>query len=272
MRQRRSDHCQVPLVVGMHGDRGVPQHGLDAGGRHHDVRFVVVHRAVPERHQFALDVLVLDLEVGDRGLQHRRPIDQALGLIDQPGVVKPLEDGPDGPGQAVVHGEPVAAPVDTVAERAHLPPDGAAGLALPFPHLVDEQLAAEVLLGLAVDRELFLDHALGGDACVVHAGQPQHLVALHALATGQRIHQRVIQRVAHVQIAGDVRRRKHDRIRGLAARGVRGEVPGGHPTLVQVALYRARIPRLGQRLRPRVVGGLRGGSHLNSLGSIGEQT
>ena len=112
--------------------------------------------------------------------------------------------------------------------------DGAAGFALPVPDLVDEQLAAEVFLGLAVDGELLLHHALGGDARVVHAGQPQHLVALHALAPGQRVHQRVVERVAHVQAAGHVRRRQHDRIRRLAAGRVGLEVAGVDPALVQV--------------------------------------
>ena len=153
--------CAVALVVGVHRDRGVTEHRLDPGGGHHDVGFGVVHRAVPERHQLALDVLVLDLEVADRGLQHRRPVDQPLGLVDQPGVVEPFEDGAHGAGQALVHGEPVAAPVHAVAEAAHLRADGAAGLVLPVPHLVDEQFAAEVLLGLAVDGELLLHHASG---------------------------------------------------------------------------------------------------------------
>ena len=126
--------------------------------------------------------------------------------------------------QALVHGEPVAAPVDAVAECAHLPADRAAGVVLPVPHLLDEQLAAEVLLGLAVDCELLLHHGLGGDAGVVHPGQPQHLVALHPLAPGQRVHQRVVQRMAHVQAAGHVGRRQHHRVWRLAAVGVGGEI------------------------------------------------
>ena len=212
-------------------------------------------RAVPERHQLALDVLVLDLEVRDRGLQHRRPVDQSLGLVDQPGVEEPLEDSADRARQAVVHGEPVAAPVHSVAEPAHLCGDGAAGVVLPVPDLVDEQLAAEVLFGLAVDRELLLHHGLGGDAGVVHARQPQHLVALHALAPGQRVHQRVVERVAHVQVAGHVGRRQHDRVRGLAAGRVGLEVAGLDPALVQLRLHRARIPGLGQGSRR--TGGIR---------------
>ncbi len=71
MRQSLADEMAVALVIGMHRDRGVTEHRLDPGGGHHDVRFAVVERAVAERHQLALDLFVLDLEVGDRGLQHR---------------------------------------------------------------------------------------------------------------------------------------------------------------------------------------------------------
>jgi hypothetical protein len=71
VRQRLADQRAVAVVIGMHRDGGVAEHGFQPGGGHHDVRFVVVHRPVPERHQLTLDVLVFDLEVGDGGLQHR---------------------------------------------------------------------------------------------------------------------------------------------------------------------------------------------------------
>ncbi len=120
VRQRLADQVPVAFVVGMHRDRGVAEHRLDPGGGDHDVRFAVVQGAVPERHQLALDVLVLDLEVGDRRLQHGRPVHQPFGAVDQPGVEEPLEDRANRARQAVVHGEPVATPVHAVAERAHL--------------------------------------------------------------------------------------------------------------------------------------------------------
>ena len=63
----------------------------------------------------------------------------------------------------------------------------AAGLVLPLPDPLDERLAAEVVAGLALLGQLALDDVLGGDAGVVHAGQPQRLVALHALAAGEGV-------------------------------------------------------------------------------------
>src|SRR5882757_2839493 len=61
-------------------------------------------------------------------------------------------------------------------------------------------------------HELALDHHLGRDAGMVGAGLPEHVAAAHALETGEHILERVVQRMAHMQGAGDVGRRDHDAI------------------------------------------------------------
>ena len=73
--------------------------------------------------------------------------------------------------------------------------------------LVAAHVAAAGLLAL---HQLALDHHLGGDAGMVGARLPQHVAAAHALEAAQHVLQRVVERVAHVQRAGDVRRRDHD--------------------------------------------------------------
>ena len=40
--KRPADQMAVPLVVGVHGDRGVAQHGLDPGGRDDDGLVVAI--------------------------------------------------------------------------------------------------------------------------------------------------------------------------------------------------------------------------------------
>ena len=236
----------VALVVGVHRHSSVAEHRLHSSGGHDDVRFGVVQRPVSKRDEFALDVLELHLDVGDGRLQHRRPVDQPLGAVDQTVVEHALEHGLHGLGQAVVHGESLTAPVDTVADTTHLAADRAARLALPVPHLVDEQFATELFLGLSVGGELLLHHRLRGDARVVHSREPQHLVPEHALAPTQRVHQRVVEGVAHVQAARDVGRRQHDGVRRLVAGGIGLEITGIHPTPVQLGLYLAGVPALGQ--------------------------
>ena len=241
-----ADESLVSLVVGVNRNCGVAEHRFDSGGRDDDMRLGIVERAVSQRDEFALDVLELDLDVGDGGLQHRRPVDQSLGAIDQTVVEHTLEHGLHGLGQAVVHGESLSAPVHTVADASHLPTDGSARFTLPVPDLVDEQLAAELFLGLSVGGELLFHDGLGGDTRVVHARQPQHLVPEHPLATAQRVHQRVVESVTHVQAARDVGWGQHDGVGRLAAGGVGFEVPGVDPGPVQLRLDRTGIPALGQ--------------------------
>ena len=58
--------------------------------------------------------------------------------------------------------------------------------------------------------ELAFHHDLRGDARVVGARLPQRVVALHAVVARERIHQGLVEAVAHVQRAGDVGRRQLD--------------------------------------------------------------
>ena len=77
------------------------------------------------------------------------------------------------------------------------------------------------MLALALGLgEVPLDQGLGGDAGVVHAGQPQRLVALHPPAPGEGVHEGVLEGMAEVQAAGDVGRRDDDAVRRLVAVGV----------------------------------------------------
>ncbi len=137
-------------------------------------------------------------------------------------------------GEAFVHGEALALPVHGVAQAAHLAGDGAAGLRLPLPDFVDERVAAVVVAGFAFFRgDLALHHHLGGDAGVVGARLPQGVFALHALVADHGVHDGLLERVAHVQAAGDVRRRDHDAEAFLAFVAVRLEIALLFPVLVQ---------------------------------------
>ena len=84
--------------------------------------------------------------------------------------------------------------------------------------------------------ELALDHDLRGDAGVVGARLPQRVVAPHAVVADQRVHQGVLEGVAHVQRAGDVGRRQHDAV-GVGLPGSVGglEIAVRFPQRVPVA-------------------------------------
>ena len=84
-------------------------------------------------------------------------------------------------------------------------------LLLPLPHLGEEGLAAHrAAVGAVLGGELALDHHLGRDAGMVGARLPEHVLAAHALEAAEHVLQRVVERVPHMQRAGDVRRRDDD--------------------------------------------------------------
>ena len=98
----------------------------------------------------------------------------ALAAVDQIFFVQTDKHFAHRVRQAFVHGEALALPVHGVAQTAHLPGNGAAGLRLPLPDFVDERVTAVVVAGFAFFRsDLALHHHLGGDAGVVGARLPQ---------------------------------------------------------------------------------------------------
>ena len=116
-------------------------------------------------------------------------------------------------------------------EAAELAGDLAAAFRLPFPHFVDEGVAAEIGAGDALLREVALDHHLGGDAGMIGADHPERILPLQARVADQDILQRIVERVADMERAGDVGRRDDDG-EGLrrVARGA--ELAGGFPMRV----------------------------------------
>ena len=160
--------------------------------------------------EIAVDLLLLDLEIGDGRQQLRIPVHKALVLVDQPFLVKRDEHFEHGLGQALVHGEALSAPVGRGAEPLQLVEDCAAGFGLPLPDFLDELLARQVAAMDLLLHQLALDHHLRGDTGMVHARLPQHVLAAHALEAHQYVLQRIVERVAHMQRAGDIRRRDDD--------------------------------------------------------------
>jgi hypothetical protein len=91
--------------------------------------------------------------------------------------------------------------------------DQAARLLLPGPDPLDELLTPEIAPREALLRQLALDHHLRGDAGMIAARLPQSGATAHSVEADQGILDGVVERVAHVQAAGDVRRRNDDAVR-----------------------------------------------------------
>jgi hypothetical protein len=260
---------QVALVFGMNGNGHVAEHGLGAGGRDGKklagILAVRVEDRVANLPQMALLLLVDHFEVADGGLAARAPVDDVSAAIDEPLLMQADEGLAHGDGQVLVHGEVLALPVDRGAEALHLVEDGAAVVALPLPHALDEGLAAKLLAALAFGGQLALDHHLRGDAGVIGAGQPQGAAAAHAPPAGENVHLRLVEHVAHVQAAGDVGRRQQDGERppgrpGREARFGRSEASEGrglgeellaHPVFGPVIFNGGGVVGFGQVVRHR---------------------
>ena len=115
-------------------------------------------------------------------------------------------------------------------------------------------------MDLALHQLAFDDH-LRGDAGVIHAGLPEHVPAAHALEADENVLQRVVQRMAHMQGAGDIGRRNDDG-EGLGVRlgaGARPKRVGVLPDSGDLRLDRPGIVILlkhGGPHHPRSVGPL----------------
>ncbi len=215
-----ADQALVAFVLGMDRDGGIAEHGFRASGGDHQVILAIggacaVSQRVAQMPEVALLVVVFHFQVGNGGMQLGVPVDQAFAAIDQAILVQAHKGFLDRFGQAGIHGEALARPVHGGAQAANLAGDVAAGFMLPFPDLFEKLRAAQVVAADALRAQLALDHHLRGDARMVGARLPQRVAALHAAEADQRVHDGVVEAMAHVQAAGDVRRRDHDGV-GLA--------------------------------------------------------
>jgi len=91
--------------------------------------------------------------------------------------------------------------------------------------------------GLALGIHQPFHHHLGSDTGVVGTGLPQGLVAFHTMKADQGIHDGVLEGVAHMQAAGNIRRWNHDAVAIVAVGLLRGvEVSALFPSLVPALL------------------------------------
>ena len=94
-----ADEAPIALVLRVHGDGGIAQHGLGPGGGDDDVLAGPPLQRVADVPEPAVPHLaLLDLQVGDRGAQHRVPVDQTLVAVDQALPVEGDEDLESPPG------------------------------------------------------------------------------------------------------------------------------------------------------------------------------
>ncbi len=259
---------RVARVILVHRHRRIAQHGFRARGRHNNIVAVfgghlfggfavfIQHRhGIIKRHpisqrigkmpESAFDLGVFHLKIRDRSLELGVPVHKALVAVDQALIVEVHEDLHHRLDHLVVRPailaqrEFFARPIATGAQTLQLVEDRAAGFFFPFPDALDERFAAHFLAGFIVSRfgHLAFHNHLRRDARMVGARLPQHTLAAHAFKSAQRILQRVVQRMPHVQHARDIGRRDNNGIR-LRIRVILGlECIGFLPCFINFALF-----------------------------------
>jgi hypothetical protein len=242
-----ADEVLVAFVFGMHHHCHVAEHGLGAGGGDgetgqsaHTVWFGQRIADVPHETIF---FFLHHFQIGYGGVQFRIPVHQTFAAIDQAFVEQAHECFGDSFRQFLVHRKALARPVRRGAEAAHLLGDGVAGVFLPLPHFFDEFPAAQIVARDTLCVELAFDHDLRGDARMICSRLPQGVVAPHAVVARQRVHQRLVEAVPHVQRAGDVGRRQLDAERFGLARiksclEIAGLLPQGIPARFDVFRFK----------------------------------
>ena len=174
--------------------------------------------------------MLLDLEVGDRRPRARIPVDHVAVAVDVALLVQRDEHLEHGLRVRLVEREPLLCVVARRAEPLELLNDRPAVLLPPLPDALLEALAPELDAAAALQLDLALDLHLGRDPGVISAEDPLAALAAHPVVAGQRVHDRVLERVPHVQHAGDVRRRNRDRVvLGRRPLGRRVKDPGLEP-------------------------------------------
>ena len=193
---------------------------------------------IAEMPQMAFLFLVDDLFVREGRAAFRAPVDDAVAFVDQTLVVQADEAFLDGGGKAFVHRETLALPVAGRSEGAQLLDDLAAVLLLPGPDAFQKLLASKIIARKPfVLLQFLLDLRLRRDAGVVRSGQPAGFAAVQLLEADENVLQRVVQDVAHRQLARDVRRRNDDRVRLLGRIHVRMEIAALFPYLVPLGFH-----------------------------------
>ncbi len=231
-----ADEILVALVVGVHRDGDVAEDRRGAHRRDRDGAAPVRER-VPDRRQRVVDVGVDQLEVGQRRVVERAPVDDPVVPVDPALLVQVHEEADDRARVLRVHREALSPVVERGADAPELGHDLAAVLVEPLPDERHERLAPHLLpCRPALAREELFDRRLRRDAGVVVARLEEHVVALHPPRPAHDVAHGELQRVADVQLAGHVGRRVRVDVRRARRVDVGGVQAFGFPGLLPALL------------------------------------
>ncbi len=144
-----------------------------------------IRERVADVPQVPVDCFVGRFDIRDGGLASRTPVDHVLAAVDEALFPELNEGFANGAGQAGVHGEAFARPVDACAFAANLVVDSSAVFFFPLPDTPFEFAAAQLLPGQAFGCELAFHDHLGSNAGMISSGNPQASVRRACDASAQ---------------------------------------------------------------------------------------
>ena len=209
--QHFSDDVPVPLILRIHGHRRIPEHGFRPGRSDlYKPPLLAVHRVVDMPEEAVL-IDMLHLGIRDRGLAHRAPVYDPAALIDQALLVELHEHIHYRVRAPLVHRKALAAPVGRRSHPLELVNDPAAVFLFPLPAFLKKALSSEVVLFDSLFLQVLDNPDLGRDRRMVRSRLPQGLIPQHSLIPDQNILHRIVQGMAHMKLARNIRGRHHDR-------------------------------------------------------------
>ena len=248
VQQRQNDMAAVQVgiarVLAVDGNGGIAQHGFGAGGGQFQHLTGLLDRVqqVPET---AVLLLVFHFGVRDGSVAVGAPVHHAVAAVDQALIIQAHKHFFYGVGAALVHGKALTLPVAGAAQLFQLA-DNAAAISVPCPGALQKAIAAQHFFGQALLAHGGNHLGFGGNGSMVGARHPQSGIALHTLVAGQDILPSFVHGVAHVQLAGNIRRRHYDGERLFAAVDLGVEIALIAPFLVNSILCAFGIILLGE--------------------------
>ncbi len=264
-----ANECLPARIAGVDGHAAVAEDRLRASGRHLDERGralspaptaprmlragpLGVHHGIADVPQVTVVLRRFHFQVGNRRLAARAPVDHVRPAIDQTALIQRVKRGAYRVAQARIERKALAFPIAGDAELPVLVGDTRVRLAFPFPALLDEGGAAQVVARQALFRQLALDDILRSDPGVIGAGQEERLEAAHPVVARHQVFDCRRHRVAQVKDAGHIRRRHGDaetltvrRSDTFGDERLRLEIACGLPPVIQTLLVFFRIVGFG---------------------------
>ena len=192
--------------------------------------------------------LILNFRVGNGSIADRTPVDDPAALVDPALLVHLHEDFCYGLVAALVHGEALAVPVAGRTELLELIDDPSAIFLAPVPAILEELLAAQVLLTDTLLFEIVDDLYFCRDGSMIRSGLPKSVISLHALPADQNVLHCIVQSMSHVELSGDIRRGDNDRKGCFGVVHFRVEVFLILPVFINPILDSLRIISFGEHL------------------------